>query len=75
MATTGEVNTDIITDAICDRIRNDLRARILEKIEPDIQKSIDDVMNAIRIGIFKMRDDYRAEYVLKVLVTDRRGET
>jgi hypothetical protein len=62
----------VMADAMFERIRDNLRAQILEKIEPDIQASIDAVMETFKARVAVWKDYAQDELVVKFLIEDRR---
>jgi hypothetical protein len=56
---------------LLDRIRADLKVRILERIEPDIEAALDSAIAAFKVSINRKLDASDAIEVIKVLIERR----
>lgn len=54
-----------------DRIREHLKARILERIEPDIQAALDSAIEAFKLDVTAWHDMANMRDVVKVIVERR----
>jgi hypothetical protein len=53
-------------------IRDKLRQRVLEAIEPELNAAIDDAMKAFEVTVSKFRDATMDQTTLRVILNDRR---
>lgn len=63
---------EAMRDAALDRIRVALHARIMEKIEPDIQASIDAMMETFELKAATWKSFADPSMTIKFLIEDRR---
>ncbi len=68
---TSEMATKAMLDGLTDRIRSDLKARILEKIEPDINAAVEASIESLKLAIESHRDYTHMQDVIKFIVEKR----
>ena len=67
---TADIAAQAMMDGLLNRIRIELRQRIMERIEPDIKDAIEAATAALKVHIEASRDDYHMQNVVKILITN-----
>jgi hypothetical protein len=55
-------------DGLTGRIRDELRKKILERIEPDLESAIDAAMEAFKLTVATWREPINLRETIKVLI-------
>lgn len=63
--------SEAMLDGLTERIRAELRKKIVERIEPDINAAIDAAMESFKIAIEAHRDHYHMQDTIRVLLERR----
>jgi hypothetical protein len=67
--------TNAMTDALIGSIRDALKARILERLEPDLNAAVDAGMETFKTTIAAWKDHASYDTIIKVILEDRRQST
>ena len=68
---TGKRASDAMIEGLVSTIRTELRKRILERIEPDIQAAINGSLESFKVAIESYRDYANMRYTVSVLIERR----
>jgi hypothetical protein len=68
---TGEEASKAMLDGLISRVREGLRQRILESIEPDITAAVDAGVESLKVAIQSYRDYAGARDVVHILIERR----
>lgn len=73
-AFTGEEAAKAMLDGLTSRIRTELKARILERIDPDVNAAVDAALDGFKTAIESYRDYAHMQDVVRVII-ERRDAT
>lgn len=65
---TGEEASKAMLEGLTSRIRSELKARILERIEPDVNAALDAALEGLKAAIHSYRDHAQLRDVVKIII-------
>ena len=68
---TSDQASQAMIDGLISRIRESLRARIMERIQPDIDDAIDESVKSLKVAIEAYRDPSMMTDTVRVLIERR----
>jgi actin-related protein len=71
---TGEDASKAMLEGLTSRIRSELKARILERIEPDVNAAVDAALDGFKGAIESYRDYAQMRDVVQIII-ERRDRT
>jgi hypothetical protein len=67
-AFTGEEASKAMLEGLTSRIRSELKARILERIEPDVNAAVDAALDGLKTAIESYRDHANMRDVVRIII-------